>query len=89
MCRDFSMPDALAPLKTFLTEAKIAELPDQRGVRSWAFEPYLELHHQAANAALAPVLHDLCDNWMQGFERKPNPVRQANFIGCLRVVLLN
>lgn len=64
-------------------------LEDQRGLRSWAFEPYLELHHQAANAALAPVLDNLRDQWLQGFQRKPNPARQANFMGCLRVILLN
>lgn len=64
-------------------------LEDQRGLRSWAFEPFLELHHQAANAALAPVLDNLRDHWLLGFQRKPNPARQANFMGCLRVILLN
>ncbi len=83
------MTDAPSLLKTFLTDEQIAALPDQRGVRSWAFEPYLELHDQVANAALAPVLDDLRDNWLQGLQRKPNPARQANFMGCLRVILLN
>lgn len=83
------MGDQAKPLMTFLTEAQIADLPDQRGVRSWAFEPYLELHHGAANAALVPVLHGLRDSWMQGFDRKPNPQRQKNFVNCLRVILLN
>jgi hypothetical protein len=49
--------DTPTGLRVFLTNAQIADLPDQRGVRSWAFEPYLELHHGAANAALVPVLH--------------------------------
>ncbi|NDW46362.1 hypothetical protein [Ruegeria sp. PrR005] len=83
------MPDRPKLLLTFLTEAQIAELPDQRGVRSWAFEPYLELHHPTACAALFAVLDDLRGHWMQGFQRKPNPVRQENFVGCLRVILLN
>lgn len=64
-------------------------LEDQRGLRSWAFEPYLELHHQAANAALAPLLDNLRDHWLQCFQRKPNPVEQCRFVGCLRVILLN
>ncbi|KFE36128.1 hypothetical protein [Thioclava atlantica] len=83
------MTDVPASLKTFLTEEQIAELPDQRGVRAWAFEPYLELHHQAANAALAPVLDSLREHWLQGFQRKPNSVEQGRFVGCLRVLLLN
>ena len=83
------MTDEPTPLNAFLTADQIAELPDQRGVRSWAFEAYLELHHQAASAALRPVLEDLRDDWMQGQQRKPNPVRQANFVGCMRVILLN
>lgn len=81
--------DTPTGLRRFLTDAQIAGLPDQRGVRSWAFEPYLELRHDAANAALAPVLHGLRDRWMQGFDRKPNPQRQKNFVNCLRVILLN
>lgn len=89
MCRDFTMTDAPAPLNTFLTEEQIAELLDQRGEQSWAFEPYLELPHQAANAALAPMLESLRDHWLQGFQRKPNANRQNNFVGCLRVILLN
>ena len=35
------------------------------------------------------ALHDLCDEWLQGFERKPNFVRRANFVACMRVILLN
>lgn len=89
MCRDFMMTDAPVPLQPFLTEEQIAALPDQRGVRSWAFEPYLELHHQAANAALAPMLDSLREHWLNGFQRKPNPVEQGRFVGCLRVILLN
>lgn len=81
--------DTPTGLRVFLTNAQIADLPDQRGVRSWAFEPYLELHHDTANAALVPVLHGLRDSWMQGFDRKPNPQRQGNFVNCLRVILLN
>lgn len=81
------LPDK--PIYRFLTDEQIAALPDQRGLRSWAFEPYLELHHGAANAALVPVLHAFRDIWMQGFDRKPNPQRQANFINCMRVILLN
>lgn len=81
--------DAPTGLRRFLTDAQIAALPDQRGVRSWAFEPYLELHHGAANAALVPVLDGLRDSWMQGFDRNPNPKRQGNFVNCIRVILLN
>jgi hypothetical protein len=79
--------DKADPFAAFGLDQAILE--DQRGLRSWAFEPYLELHHQVANASLVPVLDDLRNNWMQGFQRKPNPKRQANFIGCLRVILLN
>lgn len=89
MCRDFMTPEGPTPLLAFLTEAQIAELPDQRGVRSWAFEPYLELHHQAACASLRPVLDDLRDHWLRGFQRKPNPMQQRKFVGCLRAILLN
>lgn len=64
-------------------------LPDQRGLRSWAFEPYLELNHYAACAALGPVLNDLHTHWIQGYTRRPDPVRQGDFVGCLRVILLN
>lgn len=83
------MTEAPELLKTILTEERIAQLPDQRGVRSWVFEPYLELHRHIANAALASVLDNLRDHWLQSFQRKPNPARQANFMGCLRVILLN
>lgn len=79
--------DKTDPFAAFGLDQAILE--DQRGLRSWAFEPYLELHHQAANAALAPVLGNLRDYWLQGFQRKPNSSRQANFVGCLRVILLN
>ena len=83
------MADELTPLMAFLTDEQIAALPDQRGVRSWAFEPYLELRNDAANAALCPVLDGLRDSWVQGLNRKPNSQRQDNFINCLRVILLN
>lgn len=83
------MPIEPKPLTAFMTEAQIAELPDQRGVRSWAFEPYLELHHHTANTALGPVLEELSAHWVQGFQRMPNPQRQDNFIKCLRAILLN
>lgn len=64
-------------------------LEDQRGLRSWAFEPFLELHNQAANAAIAPVLDNLREHWLRPFQRKPNLSRQAMFTSCLRVILLN
>lgn len=80
--------DANIVLSNFLTDEEIAALPDQRGLRSWAFEPYLELHHPAMNA-LDPLLHDLRDSWKQAFERKPNASRQAKVVGCIRVILLN
>ena len=80
--------DAKIVLSDFLTDEEIKALPDQRGLRSWAFEPYLELQPQATHS-LDPLLHDLRDSWMQGFERKPNASRQANFLGCLRVILIN
>ena len=35
------------------------------------------------------MLGNLRDHWLQGFQRKPNPSRQANFMSCLRVILLN
>lgn len=79
--------DARTGLRRFLTVEQIAALPDQRGVRSWAFELYLELDHDDANVALGPVLHRLRDSWMQSFDRKPNPQRQKSFINCLRVIL--
>lgn len=83
------MVDETTPLRASLTDAQIADLPDQRGVRSWAFEPYLELHHGDANAALCPVLDELRDSWVQAFKRKPNAKRQENLLNCLRVILLN
>jgi len=58
-------------------------LEDQNGLRSWAFEPNLELHHQAADAALAPVLDSLRDHWLQGFQRKPNPsLKPTSWAAC-------
>ncbi len=83
------MVDETTPLRAFLTDEQIAALPDQWGVRSWAFESYLELHHDAANAALVPVLEGLRERWLQGFKRKPNAKRQENLLNCLRVILLN
>ncbi|QDC08768.1 hypothetical protein FHY55_05745 [Oceanicola sp. D3] len=65
------------------------DCPDQRGVRSWAFEPYLELSSALASAELTAVLNDLRDHWMRGFQRKPSPVEQGKFVGCLRAILLN
>lgn len=79
--------DRTDPLAAFGIDRPFLE--DQRGLRSWAFEPYLELHHQAANNALGPLLDRLRDQWLQTFQRKPNQARQANFIHCLRVILLN
>ncbi|WP_424984464.1 hypothetical protein [Microbulbifer sp. S227A] len=76
-------------LRKFLTEEQIANLPDQRGLRSWAFEPYLKLHNDSANAALESTLNSLRDEWLQGFERKPNPKMQCNFVSCLRTFLIN
>lgn len=76
-------------LNAFLTDAEIREMEDQRGLRSWAFEPYLELHHPAACAALSPVLNGLRVGWLQEFQRRPNSVEQDRFVGCLRVILLN
>ena len=72
-----------------MTEAQIKDLPDQRGLRSWAFEPYLELHFDIANSALEPILCLLRKRWLEGFERQPNPIMQNNFVSCLRVFLLN
>ncbi|WP_131505501.1 hypothetical protein [Limimaricola cinnabarinus] len=83
------MTDPNRPLTAFLTDAQIAELPDQRGLRSWAFEPYLELDHRVASITLESVLNDIRDHWMRDFQRKPNPERQRNFVSCLRVILLN
>lgn len=76
-------------LRKFLTEKQIADLPDQRGLRSWAFEPYLELRNDSANAELEPILSLLKDEWLQGFDRKPNPKMQCNFVNCLRAFLIN
>jgi len=83
------MTDPNRPLTAFMTDAQIAKLPDQRGLRSWAFEPYLELDHRLASITLEPVLNDIRDHWVQGFQRRPNPERQRNFVSCLRVILLN
>ncbi|KQI67607.1 hypothetical protein AN189_14950 [Loktanella sp. 3ANDIMAR09] len=83
------MAEKFQGLRKFLTEEQIANLPDQRGLRSWAFEPYLELPNDSANAALEPTLNSLRDEWLQDFERKPNPKMQSNFASCLRVFLLN
>ena len=83
------MAEKLQGLRKFLTEEQIANLPDQRGLRSWAFEPYLELHNDSANAALEPTLNSLRDEWLQSFERKPNPKMQCNFVNCLRAFLIN
>ena len=76
-------------LRKFFSEEQIANLPDQRGLRSWAFEPYLELHNDRANAALLPTLNSLRDEWLQGFKREPNPKRKGNFMNCLRAFLIN
>lgn len=35
------------------------------------------------------MLDSLREHWLQGFQRKPNPVEQGRFVGCLRVILLN
>lgn len=72
-----------------MTDEEIAVLPDQRGVRSWAFEPYLELHDDVINAALYVMLRKPKDCWLKSLKRKPNIERQKNFDSCLRVILIN
>lgn len=80
------MPTSL--LQEFgLTQEDIDGLPDQRGIRSWAFEPYLELDQPSIS--IDQLLHDLRDKWVQGKDRKPNPAGRANFVSCLRMFLLN
>lgn len=83
------MADEPQGIRKFLTEEQIANLPDHRGVRSWAFEPYLDLRNDAADHALLPLLHSLRDRWLHTFKRIPNETMQARFVNCLRVFLLN
>ena len=83
------MPDKPKSKFALQAAAYAKKFPYHSGVRSWPFEPYLELHKDTANDALALVLHELCESWMQGFKRKPNEKRQTNFISCLRLILLN
>jgi len=83
------MTDKPQGLRKFLTDEQIANLPDQRGVRSWAFEPYLDLCNNTADHALLPLLHSLRDRWLHTFKRIPNETMQARFVNCLRVFLLN
>ncbi len=80
------MPKSL--LQEFgLTQEDIDGLPDQRGIRSWAFEPYLKLDQPSDS--IDQLLHHLRDKWVQGKDRKPNPTGRANFVSCLRMFLLN
>lgn len=65
------------------------QLEDQRGLRSWAFEPHLELNNSHANNELDLLLDTLCQTWLNDFRRKPNIVLQQQFIECLRSILLN
>ena len=75
------------PLAAFGLDDLILE--DQRGLSSWAFEPYLELRQGKTHAALIRVLDDLRNVWLQEFQRRPNRVAQERFVGCLRVILVN
>lgn len=76
-------------LNHLLRELDDVQLEDQRGLRSWVFEPTLELNNSNANNELDLLLDTLCQTWRVGFIRKPNIKREQQFIDCLRSILLN
>jgi len=76
-------------LSRLLSELDNVQLEDQRGLRSWVFDPTLELNDSHANTELDLLLDTLCQTWRVGFVRKPNIKRERQFIDCLRSILLN
>lgn len=69
--------------------ALAAELPNQLGDHSWAFEPYLALSNPDAQNLIDLLMDDVCADWTASFARKPSIDRQQTFIDCGGVILAN
>jgi hypothetical protein len=72
-----------------LTQELLDNLPDQRGLQSRVFEPFLELNNDSVNSGIDELLHTLRQKWLGKYNKRPNVKRQQKFIDCLRIILLN
>lgn len=67
----------------------VKDLPDQRGVRSVPFEPFLELAEHALGSEVDPLTNQVRAAWLEGRERVPGLSKQQQFENCVRLILVN
>lgn len=78
------------PLSKFLSPTQIANLPDQMGLRSTPFEPYLKLINPIVKNNVDLLLDEVCSEWMCAHKkRKPSVSTQQKFLDCGVVILTN
>lgn len=67
----------------------LEDLPDQRGVRSVPFEPYLRLAEGVECAGVNNLVSKLVGHWRTGRRRAPSATSLEQFEQCTRMILLN
>lgn len=71
-------------------QALAAQLPNQLGDQSWAFEPYLVASNPDAQNLIDLLTDDVCAEWAASLpHRKPSRVTEQKFIDCGSAILAN
>ncbi len=65
------------------------DLPDQRGVRSVPFEPYLRLAEGVESPGVNHLVSASVDRWTAARQRKPSDAALMKFEDCARLIILN
>jgi hypothetical protein len=65
------------------------DLPDQRGVRSVPFEPFLYLVERSGFTGLERVSADLVRLWLTHYKRVPGAQKQKHMTACVELILIN
>jgi hypothetical protein len=53
-----------------LTQELLDNLPDQRGLQSRVFEPFLELNNDSVSSVIEELLDTLRQKWLGEFKRR-------------------